>query len=187
MVNEIDEIVDDVIEDLGVDAVIEHEREQGIKPRWEGWVALSASVLAVLSAVSALYATFAADEAAIAEADETTYSAYREGAQASYHVLRAKVEILEALGQPPTAEAQEELELYRLQAEEYREKAAEYDQEGRDEFVAHDRLAIAVTLFQVAILLGGLAVVVQRPALWIFGLSFGFSGLALMAWGLINF
>ncbi|MCG8425735.1 MAG: DUF4337 domain-containing protein [Chromatiales bacterium] len=189
MAADFEDIVNNSIEDIGVDAVIEHqqEKEPVDKARWELWVALTSSLLAVLSAIAALYATFAADEAAIAEAQETVVAAYVSGAEATYSVLRTKIDILKALGKPVDAADEAAMEEYALQVKTYREKSLEYDREGGRKYKTHDHLAIAVTLFQVAILLGGLAVVVQRPALWTFGMSFVVGGVWFMAWGLTDF
>ncbi|MCG8488097.1 MAG: DUF4337 domain-containing protein [Chromatiales bacterium] len=188
MPNDLEDMVNDNIEDIGVDAVIERQQEPTRAiPRWETWVALTSSLMAVLSAIAALYATFAADEAAIAGAKKTTAAAYASGAEASYHVLRAKVELLEALGKEVHPEDEATMLAHALQAKEYRELSRQYDRTGGREYKTHDQLAIAVALFQVAILLGGLAVVVQRPALWMFGVTFVTGGAWFMGRGLIDY
>ena len=188
MANELEEIVNENIEDIGVDAVIERQQEQKRRtPRWENWVALTSSLLAVLSAIAALYATFAADEAAIAEGDEAVVAAYASGAEAAYNVLQAKIDILTALGKPVDPADEAEMKAHALQAEEYREKSRELHHAGGYEYKTHDKLTVAVALFQVAILLGGLAVVVQRPVLWAFGMSFVVGGAWFMGRGLIDF
>ena len=189
MATDLEDIVSDSIEDIGVDAVIEHqrEREPADKTRWESWVALTSSLLAVLSAIAALYATFAADEAAIAESEETVVAAYASGAEASYNVLRAKLDIMAALGKPVDSADEAAMKKYAFQVKTFQEKSRKYDREGGRKYKTHDQLAIAVALFQVAILLGGLAVVVQRPALWVFGMSFVIGGAGFMVRGLTDF
>jgi hypothetical protein len=188
MANELEEMVSENIEDIGVDAVIERQQEQTHHtPRWEAWVALSSSVLAVLSAITALYATFAADEAAIAESEETVVAAYASGAEASYNVMQAKIDILRALGKAIDPADETAIQTQARQLQNYREKSQQYDQAGVYEYKTHDQLTIAVALFQVAILLGGLAVVVQRPALWVFGMSFTVGGAWFMGYGLLDF
>jgi hypothetical protein len=174
MANELEEMVSDNIEDIGVDAVIERQREQTHStPRWEGWVALSSSLLAVLSAVAALYATFAADEAAIAESQESVVAAYASGAEASYNVMRAKVDILKALGKPIDTADETALQAQARHIQNYRLKSRQFDQTGVYEYKTHDQLTIAV--------------IVQRPALWVFGISFMAGGALFMGYGLVDF
>jgi hypothetical protein len=188
MANDLEEMVNDNIEEIGVDAVIERQQEPvRTIPSWETWVALASSLLAVLSAIAALYATFASDEAAIAEANETTIAAYAAGAEAAYGTLETKLYILTALGKPVDPSDMAEMENQAHQAKLFREQAKHYDRTGGVKYKTHDQLAIAVALFQVAILLGGLAVVVQRPALWGFGLTFVVGGVGFMGLGLMNY
>jgi len=189
MATNLEELVNDSIEDIGVDAVIEHQREKLPleKARWEGWVALSATLLAVLSAIAALYATFAADEAAIAESQETVVAAYASGAEASYHILRTKLEILQAWGKPVSAADEAAMNEHAAKVKMLMEKSRTDDRVGGHQFKAHDYLMIAVALFQLSTLLGGLAVVVQRPALWAFGMSFVVGGGWFMVRGLTDY
>jgi len=185
MTDEIEEIVNDGIEDIAVDSLVEnHIETQAVKPRWENWVALSSSLLAVLSASAALMATFTSDEAAIAESAETVYTAYKEGALASYYTLQSKIEILDALGKSPTKSDEEQLIQLKERIKTYKIKVEENDQEGKQKYKVHDMLAIGVTLFQVAILMGGFSILIQRPGFWLFGMLFMLVGLGFMARGL---
>jgi hypothetical protein len=188
MESDLEEIVNDNIDEIGLDAVIERQREEVRQtPRWESWVALTSSLLAVLSAVTALYATFAADKAAIAESQQTVDAAYAAGAEAAYHAIMAKIDILMAFEKPVDPEYHKAANAHMILIEEYKKQDEESSEFGEYEYRTHDKLTIAVALFQVAILLGGLAVVVQRPALWAFGLSFVVVGLWLMGNGLIEY
>jgi hypothetical protein len=188
MEKDLEEIVNDNIDEIGVDAVIERQRETSRNtPRWESWVALTSSLLAVLSAVTALYATFAADKAAVAESQETVDAAYAAGAEATYHILRTKIGILAAFEKPVDPADEAAATTHAILIEEYREKDRESGQIGGYEYHTHDQLTIAVALFQVSILLGGLAVVVQRPALWMFGMSFTAVGVWFMGNGLLEY
>ncbi|MEJ2620782.1 MAG: DUF4337 family protein [Candidatus Thiodiazotropha sp.] len=165
MENDLEEIVNDNIDEIGVDAVIERQQEGARKPpRWESWVALSSSLLAVLSAMTALYATFAA-----------------------YHAILAKIDILMAFEKPVDPADHKAAEAHMILIEEYKKQDEASAELGEVEYKTHDQLAIAVALYQVAILLGGLAVVVQRPALWVFGMSFVVVGLWFMGNGLIEY
>ncbi len=188
MPDHLEEIVKDNIEDIGVDAVLERQKEATAgTSRWEGWVALSSSLLAVLSAITALYATFASDKASIAESQKTVIATYASGADATYHVMRVKIDMLKALGKPVDPADEATLKERKLQVEQYREKINASSQAGGYDYKTHDQLTIAVALFQVTILLGGLAVVVQRPKLWLFGMSFMVGGIWFMGRGLVDY
>ncbi|WP_291985064.1 DUF4337 family protein [Luteitalea sp.] len=173
MPGEIEEIVSESIEELAVDDLI-GEAAPGTrrKQRWEMWVALSSSLLAVLAAGAALLATFASDRAAVAQAGQTEYAAVAEGVDASHTMLRVKAEILQAMGASTTS--QHETDLLAVQARQLavRTRMEDFADRGERANVVHDRLAIALTLFQVHMLLGGLAVMVERVAIWRFGFLF---------------
>ena len=188
MATEIDEIVDDSIEDIGIDAVLERDDPESAdkKAAWENWVALTSSLLAVVSAIAALLATFESDKAAIAESAETVYSAYQEGANANYTILQTKLDLLAAMGKPVNAEDQEQLTSIKASIQHMKDKASAYDHAGQQNYKTHDRLAIAVTLFQMSILMGGLAVLVQRRAFWLFGMGFSLAGLGFLTYGLFG-
>ncbi|MEJ2691637.1 MAG: DUF4337 family protein [Candidatus Thiodiazotropha sp.] len=186
MANEIDEIVDDSIEDIGIDAVLERDGQKSVekKAAWENWVALTSSLLAVVSAIAALLATFESDKAAIAESAETVYAAYQEGANANYTILQTKLDLLAAMDKRVSAEDLEQLATIKANIQQMKAKANAYDQAGQQNYKTHDRMAIAVTLFQMSILLGGLAVLVQRRVFWLFGLGFSLVGLGFLTHGL---
>lgn len=181
---EIEEIVSDSIEELAVDDLVEEERSsRRRKPRWEMWVALSSSLLAVLAAGAALLATFASDRAATAQASQAEYAAVAEGVDASHTMLRAKAEILHALGagQPPQHDV--ELRVVQAQQQAVRHRLNEFVARGERANQVHDRLAIALTLFQVHMLLGGLAVMVERAVIWRFGFVFTTLGAGFLVAG----
>jgi isopropylmalate/homocitrate/citramalate synthase len=188
MANDLKDMINDDIENLGVDAVIERQQEQVRKtPQWESWIALSSSLLAVLSAISALYATFAFDEAAIAKSAESVLAADASGAQATYNILRTKIDILSAMDKPVDPADVATMNAHAIKVEQFHKEIHTLDQAGRFEYHAHDQLSIAVALFQVAILLGGLAVVMQRPTLWGFGMTFAATGALAMGHGLFAY
>jgi len=191
MASEIEEIVSENIGEIAVDDVIEEQHEKVMsserKPRWELWIALASSLLAVLSAIAALLATFASDEAAIALSDETDYSAYAEAVTASHTILKAKLDILASLGKTPSKEDIAELNRIHALSQELKTRGRMAKEEGDFKFKIHDRLAIGVTLFQVTMLLGGLSIMVQRVMIWRFGLLFTLLGMFFFIYGLLGY
>jgi hypothetical protein len=191
MASEIEEIVSEGIEEIAVDDVIDEQHGDGghaeRRPRWELWVALSSSLLAVLSAIAALLATFASDEAAVALSDQTDYAAYAEAVTAGHTILKAKLDILSSLGDTPSKEDIAELDRLHALANEFRERGHTAKDTSEFEFKVHDRLAIGVTLFQVTMLLGGLSIMVQRRAIWHFGLLFTLFGMIFFIYGVFGY
>jgi hypothetical protein len=186
MGNELEEIIDDTIEDIGMEAVTENDQDNSDRPRWETWVALSSSLLAVVSAIAALLATFESDKAAMAESAENFFAVYQRGAVSNYDLLHTKLDILAAVGRPNDPETLDQLAQAKEEMESLQAKVEEYDNLGRDSYENHDHLAIAVTLFQLSILLGGLAALLRVKKVWLFGMLFTVIGGGFMLYGLLG-
>lgn len=191
MASEIEEVVSESIGEIAIDDVIEEQHEKAVhakgKPRWELWVALASSLLAVLSAIAALVATFASDEAAIALSDKTDYAGYAEAVAAGHTMLKAKLDILTSLGKTVSEEDVAELNRIHALSKEFRARVGAAEEKSEVKFKIHDRLAIGVTLFQVTMLLGGLSIMVQRVAIWHFGLLFTLLGMFFFIYGLLGY
>jgi len=188
MASEIEEIVNDSIEEIVMEDIVEHKQESRSKKQgWELWVALSASLLAVLSAMTALLASFTSDEAALALSNQSDYVLYAEGVDTSHTVLKTKLDLLASMGKPAAAEDIEELNQMEEQGKAFRERSEVYEEEASYVFKTHDSLAIAVTLFQMTMLLGGVAVMVDRVAIWRFSLVFSAIGLIYLIRGLMGY
>ncbi|WP_157315358.1 DUF4337 family protein [Chitinibacter sp. GC72] len=190
MSSEIEDIVADSIEELAVDDLIENREESegnNRTPRWELFVAFTSSILAVLSALAALMATFASDKATVALSNEGSFSSSAEGLDASRTVLHAKFEILKAMNQSPSEDDLAELQHLDRKRSEMRARIASAGAVSDHQLKAHDRLAIAVTLFQVTMLLGGVAVMVKRRLVWFFGLGFSAVGCVFLLLGMMGY
>lgn len=165
--------------------LIEQEAENpGDRPRWEMWAALSASLLAVLSVTAALLATFAYDSMQDAATEEAVASSNRAAARASYYALETKRDILAALGKPQPAGDEALMADYLKRSKSLKEQISASTEKSEQEESSHELLAIAVSLFQMGIMLGSSAVLARRRALWLFGLVFAATGLGFMAAGL---
>lgn len=186
MAGEVEDLVNDTVDEIAVKEVVEQANE-GRKGRWQVWLALSSSLLAVLSVVAALLANFASDEAAVALSNDSDYSSYAEGVDTSRTMLKAKLELLAAMGKPVTDGDLDELTRMEAQARTFRERSASYEKQGTDAFRTHDSLAIAVTLFQVTMLLNGVAVMMNQVLIWRFGLVFSVVGLIYFARGVAGY
>jgi hypothetical protein len=186
MAGEVEELVGDTVDEIAVKEVVLHANERK-KDRWQVWLALSSSLLAVLSVVAALLANFASDDAALALSNDSDFSGYADAVDTSRTMLRAKIDLLVAMGKPITDSDVEELKRMEAQAATFRERSSSYERQSTDAFRTHDSLAIAVTLFQVTMLLSGVAVMMNRVSIWRFGLAFSALGLVFFARGVAGY
>lgn len=186
MAGEIEEWDQENIQDNALGQVLEN-RPKGKKNRWETWVALSSSMLAVLSVVAALLATFASDEATTASSDGTDFAVAAEGVKSSHTILKVKIDLLAAMGKPTTDADIGELNRIESQAKALLERSKSSTEKFRRAFEVHDLFAISIALFQLTMLLSGLAVMVGEIALWRFGLVFSAFGLYFFLRGLLAY
>lgn len=196
MPGEIDEVVSERIDELA-DEMKEVEAAQ--RPRWELWVSLFSSLLAVMSAVVALLATFASDEASKMSSLTLEDDVYIEGLVTTRSILTTKIELLNAVGQRAHQDMQNTLKQVETNLDEAElrrvdttlgvlKRNGKAAKEESDHYLeAHDKMVIAVTLFQLHILLGGLAVMVHRISVWRVGFLFTGIGGIFLSKALLDF
>ncbi len=196
MPGEIDEIVSERIEELATEL---KEVRASQMPKWELWVSLFSSLLAVISAVIALLATFASDESSKMSELTLKDDVYIEGLITSKTIITTKIELLNAIGKSTNTELKNDLkkvetsldeaELKRLNSTlEGLKKDSKKAEEESDRYLeAHDMMVIAITFFQLHILLGGLSVMVHRISVWKTGFLFTAIGSFFLARGVIDF
>lgn len=186
MASEIEELDQDNVLENALDQVLEKGTEAK-KHRWEIWVAVSSSVLALLSLVAALLATFASDEATIASSDGTDLAVAAEAARSSHTVLKMKLDLLAAMDKPAGDGDTAELKRSESQARHLLERSKKATAEMDRAFKLHDLFAIAMTVFQLTMLFSGLAVMLGRIELWRVGLAFSTVGVYFFVRGLLGY
>jgi hypothetical protein len=150
----------------------------------QGWilgVALSSALLAGLAAVASLKAGEYANEAMatqIRSADQWTYYQSKGIKEAQ---LLTKTELLEALGKTVSQEDTNKIAEYSKDKEEIQKKAEELQTEAKEDLRIHEILARGVTLFQIAIAVGAISVLIKRRSFWFVSLAFGLGGLIFAA------
>ena len=162
---------------------MEEEAHHGGK--WIARVAVSSALLAVCAAISALLAGHYANDAMLEEMQATDQWALYQAKGIKGAVLQSKIETLDALGKPPSAEDRAKPEKYEHEQKEIKEKADELEQGSNAHMVHHGAFARAVTIFQIAIALGAIAVLARRPKLWFVSLGAGALGLVFLVQGLV--
>lgn len=162
---DIDDTVDAILDECGLDAVEDSAakgKENPREARRDQWVTLASCILAVISAIAGLYASFYSDRAqdALNEAAVAATEYASSASEASLLELNARLLARENKPVPP--EVQHTMDEARAQAAEARHKmeTARAQNDHLDD--RHDWLAIAITLFQVAIVLSSIGQLVHR-------------------------
>lgn len=165
------------------------------RSRWLDYLAISTALFAVLAAVAALQAGAYANEAlytankAVLQQTRSVdaWSEFQANSLKKYEQLNLIV-VLAHIGGAPKEIAAAKAEAARRQARqnELRVEATKRDAEtaalnteAQRRLEHHQRFAVAVTLFQVAIGLAAIAALLRRPPLWYVSLAAG--GLAALA------
>ena len=158
-----------------VDEAIQEAEELSVRHElpWFRHVALSTTVIAVLCALTSYFTGEASDKATLERTKEIVRWQALEGERVEQKVIESRDMLLVALGRPvpaPDAEARKRLDPIE------REDMAEFTQarlETERLYDAHDVMAAGMTLFQLAIALGAISILLRRRSVWLVGLVFG--------------
>jgi hypothetical protein len=152
--------------------------------KWVLGVALTAALLAVCAAVTALIAEHHADEALILQIQSSDQWNFYQSKGIKANLLNSKSDILAALGKTADEKDRGKLEKYKKEQEEIKEKAEELQHESEAHLRHHSVLARGVTMFQIAIAVGAIAVLTKRRQFWFASIGFGLVGVFFLLWGL---
>lgn len=161
------------------------EEEAEHKGGWISRVAVSSALLAVAAAISALLAGHHANEAMLEQMQATDQWAFYQAKGIKASVLESKSEMLEALGKPAPPEDKARVTKYTSEQKEIEEKGHELEESSAKHMERHGQLARAVTIFQISIAMGAIAVLARRPKLWFVSLALGLAGLVFLVLGLV--
>ena len=165
---------------------IESEEVGERQLRWHKQVALSTLVMALLAALGALLAGITANEALLETSKQILQVSYLEGDRVYSETLKAKHEILIALGEAPDpAEARTVVE-FEAEMRELEVGAAREAMLASSAGRVHLVFATAVTLLSLGITLGGISVIVEHKLLWVAGILFGAAGAAGVGLGVLT-
>jgi hypothetical protein len=153
----------------------EHSRES-----WVLGVALSSALLAGLAAVASLMAGHHANEAMLSQIESSDQWSYYQAKGIKQAQLVTKTDLVSALGKAPAHSDEEKIAQYDTEKEQIREKAEELKKESQSHLEIHQTLAAGVTMFQIAIAVGAIAVLIHRRAFWFGSLFVGAIGLVFL-------
>ncbi|MGA2063278.1 MAG: DUF4337 domain-containing protein [Thermoguttaceae bacterium] len=162
---------------------LEHHAH-GSSEKWVLGVALSAAFLAVLAAVTSLIAEHHSDEAMILQIQSSDQWNYYQAKGIKANLLNTKTEILSALGKQVDEKDESKLEKYQKEQAEIKDKADELQRESAAHLQRHSILARSVTMFQIAIAVGAIAVLTKRRRFWFAAIAFGGVGVVFLVYGL---
>ena len=149
-------------------------------------VALSSALLAGLAAVCSLLAGHHANEAMIDQMKASDQWAYYQAKGIKWAVLTSKMELLEGEGKAASSKDKEKLEQYKKDQDDITEKAKESEESSEKHLGAHVVFARGVTLFQIAIAIGAISVLIQRRSFWLVSLLFGAVGIFFLVQGFMH-
>lgn len=161
------------------------ENAHHAKENWIGRVALSSALVAVLAAISALLAGHHSNEAIIAQVRSSDHWAHYQAKGIKASVLGSKLELLKEMGKTTSTKDVEKMEEYKKEQEEISNQAKEKHEEAEHHLRVHETLAKSVTLYQIAIAISAIAVLVRRRRFWYLGMGFGFIATFFFIQGLL--
>jgi hypothetical protein len=154
----------------------EHSRE-----RWVLGVALSSALLAGLAAVASLMAGHHANEAMMSQIESSDQWSYYQSKGIKETALTSKGELLDALGKPVSSSDKEKVAQYERDKEAIRQKAENLEKEAQTHLRTHEILASSVTMFQIAIAMGAISVLIHSRTFWLISLILGVAGIAFLS------
>src|SRR5580658_1816196 len=153
----------------------EHSRE-----KWVLGVALSSALLAGLAAVASLMAGHHANEAMMSQIESTDQWSYYQSRGIKETALTSKADILNAMGKAVPGADQEKVAEYQREKEQIAKKAEDLEKEAQTHLRTHEVLASGVTMFQIAIAVGAISVLIRSRAFWLGSLVLGVVGIAFL-------
>ncbi len=145
--------------------------------RWTLGVALSSALLAGFAAVASLQAGHHANEAVVCQIQAANHWSYFQSKSIKESLLKSKMDILTAVEKPVDPKDGEKLKEYGDDKEKIQKEAEEKEAESKHELQTHQIFAKSVTLFQIAIAMGAIAVLTKRSRFWFVSLAIGGAGL----------
>jgi len=127
---------------------------------------LGTAILAVFAALSSLVAGHHANEALIEQIQASDQWAYYQAKGIKAAVLESKIETLQALSKQTSVKDEEKVKGYKKEQKEIEEQAKEKEKSSSAHLSAHNILAKAVTVFQIAIAVSAISVLTRRKWLW---------------------
>jgi hypothetical protein len=156
------------------------ERARESEEKWVLGVALSTAILAAIAAIASLLAGQHINQAMIDQIKASDNWAYYQAKGIKASILESRMQVLEAVGKQPSAADSAKAGQYVKDQADISKEGRALEREAREQLERHEKLASAVTMFQIGIAISAIAVLTKRRAFWFVGLGFGCAGLAFL-------
>ena len=163
-----------------------HHHAEGASQSWIMGVALTSALLAVLAAVSGLQSGHHDNEAMFDQMKSSDSWSYYQAKGIKAAVLGSKIDFRRALKQPVAPQDEEKLRGYEEEQAKISDEAKELEASSRRHLRTHETFAAAVTLFQVAIGIAAIAVLMRKRSFWALSSAFGAVGLVFFIRGFLK-
>jgi hypothetical protein len=163
-----------------------HHRAESSSERWVLGVALSSAILAAFAAIASLMAGHNANEAMIAQIESSDQWSYYQSKSIKEDQALGKIDVLSAIGKPVPETDKTKIAQYEREKEGISKKAERLEGESKRLLHLHERLAVSVTLFQIAIAVGAISVLIKRKTFWWASLVVGVVGVCFFAQALVS-
>jgi len=164
---------------------IHHRAEHG-REAWALGVALSSALLAGFAAVASLLAGHHANEAMMAQIESADQWSYYQSKSIKEAQLRSKEDVFSALGKPVPGADENKVAEYERDKEQIQKKAEELERDAQNHLRIHQGLAASVTMFQIAIAVGAISVLMRRRGFWLASLAVGAVGVYFLIQSLVS-
>ncbi|MCX5658792.1 MAG: DUF4337 family protein [Planctomycetota bacterium] len=154
-----------------------HHHAQHSTERWIAGAALTAALLAVLAAVGGALASAHLTESSRHQIESNDKWGFYQAKSIKSSILKAKDEMLVALGKEPSEKDKAKIEEYEKEMKETKVEADELVVESRKHLHMHEVIERGVTFFHIAIAVVAIAVLTKRKPFWFLSLGFGVVGL----------
>ena len=153
--------------------------------RWILGVALSSALLAAFAAVASLLAGHNANEAVVSQIESADQWSYYQSKSIKEAQLSGKIDILTALDKQAPDADKGKVAQYEKEKEEIRKDAERLEKRAQTLLSTHEVLAVSVTLFQIAIAVGAISVLIRRKSFWWASLVVGLIGVVFFGQALL--
>ena len=160
-----------------------HHQAHHAPDRFNMGVALSTALFAALAAIAALMAGHQANEAMVAQIESADRWSQYQAKSLKKNIVESTDGLLAAFDKPVPEKDKGRIATYNSEMEAIREIATAYHEDSETFLHRHETMAVAVTLFQVAIALGAIAVLTKMWLFWCFSLVLGLTGTGFFAVG----
>jgi hypothetical protein len=160
-----------------------HHEAHHSQENWITAVALSTALLAALAAIAALLSGYHANTAMIDHIKANDKWSYYQAKNEKATIIQGKIDLLEALDKPIKKSDREKIKEEKDKMAKWSAEATALETDSDEHFERHEKLAQSVTIFQVAVAVCAIAVIVKRKWFWAIGLAFGITATGFLVYG----